>query len=109
MFGLVSDCTCGIVGSRLTAELEHLLMDPAIAGFVEAALAVSDAHDRGLVADLGSFEAWCERISENIAGRPILDKQTFVYTRPLPPVMKMAFDAVLSGAAVRLQSTVSIQ
>jgi len=109
LFGLVGDCTCGIDGSQLNRELEQLLMDPEIAGFIEAALAISDSHARGLVEDIGSFAAWCNQTAESIAGGPIHADQTFTYSQPLPPVMKMAFDALLNGSAARLNVTVDSQ
>lgn len=105
LFGLVNDCSCGLSGSQLTAEVERLLMEPAIAGFIEAALAISDAHERRLVCDLGSFAAWCDQTAEDIAGLPIPSKQVFGYSQTLPRVLKMAFDALLNGATARLKST----
>jgi ABC-type Fe3+-hydroxamate transport system substrate-binding protein/adenosylcobinamide amidohydrolase len=109
LFGLVGDCTCGVDGSRLTRELERLLMDPALVGFIEAALAISDSHARGLVGDLGSFEAWCNRTAEAIAGHPIENQIAFDYAHPLPPVLRMAFDALLNGAAARLSATATVR
>jgi hypothetical protein len=109
LFGLVGDCTCGIDGSELTRELERLLMDPALAGFIEAALAISDSHARGLVEDIGSFEAWCNQTAEAIAGHPIEDQATFDYAHPLPPVLQIAFDALLNGAAARLNAVAVVQ
>jgi len=104
LFGLMGDCTCGIDRSRLIRELERLLMDPAYTGFIESALAISDAHERGLIKDIHSFEGWCTRTAETIAGRPIHSEEVFSCVRSLPPVMKMAFDALLTGASVRLQT-----
>lgn len=101
LFGLVGDCTCGIGGNTLTRELEGLLMKPEYAGFIEAALAISDQYERGLIADIGGFEAWCGRITESVAGTPVAENPDFAYARPLPPVLEMAFDALLDGLAGR--------
>ena len=103
LFGLVDDCSCGFSGSRLTAEVERLFMDPAIAGFIEAAMAISDDYERGLVEDLSGFAAWCDQTTVTIAGGPILNSQAFSYSQPLPPALKMAFDALLNGAVIRLK------
>ena len=104
LFGLIGDGACGMAGSRLTGELERLLMNPAVIGFVEAAMAISDAYERGLVTDLSGFAAWCGQMTVQIAGGPVKDKQDFAYARPLPPVLKMTFDALLNGAHGRLQA-----
>jgi ABC-type Fe3+-hydroxamate transport system substrate-binding protein/adenosylcobinamide amidohydrolase len=102
LFGLVDDCPCGVSGSQLTAEVERMLMDPAVAGFIEAAMAISDAQQRGLITSLAGFAAWCDQTAAAVAGQPILSRQAFSYSRSLPPALKMAFDALLNGAAVRL-------
>ncbi|BBO67624.1 hypothetical protein DSCA_15540 [Desulfosarcina alkanivorans] len=109
LFGLVDDCSCGFSGSRLTAEVERLFMDPAIAGFIETAMAISDDYERGLVEDISGFAAWCDQTAETIAGGPILNRQAFSYSRPLTPALKMAFDALLNGATVRLNATTAGQ
>jgi ABC-type Fe3+-hydroxamate transport system substrate-binding protein/adenosylcobinamide amidohydrolase len=102
LFGLVGDCTCGLKSGELTGELERLFLIPEYAGFVEAALALSDRHERGLITDLESFRIWCDQIAADIAGRPVNNQRIYEYDRPLPPVLKMAFDTLLDGAAARL-------
>ena len=109
LFGLVEDCPCGFSGSQLTAEAERLLMEPAVAGFIEAAMAISDAQKRGLITSLAGFAAWCDQTAAAFAGQPILSRQAFSYSRSLPPALKMAFDALLNGAAVRLNATTAGQ
>ena len=108
LFGLLGDCSCDIDDGRLTLELERLLMDPRIAGFIEAALAVSDDYQRGLVTDIQSFAVWCDSTAAAIAGGPIPMKKNFPYSRSLPPVLKMAFDALLNGAYARIHLAESI-
>ncbi len=66
--GLVDNCDCGVTGNQLTRELESLLLDPEYIGFVQAALAISDQYERGLVADLTGFQAWCDLMATRIAG-----------------------------------------
>ncbi|MBC2711807.1 MAG: adenosylcobinamide amidohydrolase [Desulfosarcina sp.] len=109
LFGLVGDCNCGIEKNTLNRELEHLLLDPEYAGFIEAALAISDHYERGLIADIGGFEAWCDQMAAAIAGKPIHEKQAFAFDKPLPPVLKMAFDALLNGVTGRLTPAEGVQ
>ena len=104
LFGLVDDCPCGLSAGQLTAEMEPLLMDPAVAGFIEAALALSDSDERGLMADTSAFASWCDQMAVRIAGKKIEKRQDFAYSQPLPSIVKMAFDALLNGAASRLDT-----
>jgi ABC-type Fe3+-hydroxamate transport system substrate-binding protein/adenosylcobinamide amidohydrolase len=101
LFGLVGDCACGMAADTLTRELESLLMDPVYAGFMESALALSDAQQRGLIEDLDAFERWCEQTAAAVAGRPVVVRHDFTYAHSLPPVVKLAVDALLSGVSQR--------
>jgi ABC-type Fe3+-hydroxamate transport system substrate-binding protein/adenosylcobinamide amidohydrolase len=102
MFGLVGDCACGLDSSQLARELEALLLDPQYANFIEVALTISDQYQRGLISDISAFNAWCDQIMAQIAGNPISEKQTFSDLHALPPVLRMAFDALLNGVYGRL-------
>ena len=102
LFGLVGNCPCGIQGIQLTSELENLLLNPTYAGFVEAALTISDNFERGLIVDISGFESWCDQMAARIAGNPVREKQFFAYKQSLPPVLTMAFDALLNGLLGRL-------
>jgi adenosylcobinamide amidohydrolase len=95
--GMVGDCPCGLSRSQLIHALENLLLDPAYAGFMQAALAISDHYERGLVTDISRFQAWCDEIAATIAGKPGPGRQTVDFDQPLPQVVKMAFDALLNG------------
>ncbi len=97
LFGLASKCPCGADAGETARRLERLLLDPAYAGFMEAALAVSDLHERGLVSDISGFAAWCDRISEKIAGKPLDEQRRFTFSQTLPPVLARAFGALLNG------------
>lgn len=96
-FGIVDDCACGMDKGDLVRRLEHLLLEPRYAGFIETALAVSDRHERGLISDLGGFKTACEAVSREIAGKAVVRPQAFTYAEPLPPVLEMAFGALLNG------------
>ncbi|MFW5854666.1 MAG: adenosylcobinamide amidohydrolase, partial [Thermodesulfobacteriota bacterium] len=99
--GLLADCECGRKKRELAGRLEELLLEPVYAGFIQAAMALSDQYQRGLVSDISGFQAWCGRVSEEIAGRRVDPKPVFTFSEPLPPVMKMAVEALLTGLANR--------
>jgi iron complex transport system substrate-binding protein len=73
-------------------------------GFIESALAINDQYERGLISDIASFEIWSDQISERIAGNAISQKQTFSFSTSLPPVLKIAFEALLNGIAANHQT-----
>ncbi len=111
--GLVSSCVCECAGgpardcdgADLAGTLENLLLQPGFAGFLEAALAVSDAAERGLTSDLTAFGIWCGRMAEEAAraaggeGATPADSLDVDFARPLPPALEMAFSALVRGAA----------
>ncbi|GBC62549.1 adenosylcobinamide amidohydrolase [Desulfonema ishimotonii] len=101
LFGLVGDCECGMKKSEMASGLEQLLLDPKYAGFIEVALAISDAYERGLTSDLSAFQSWCDRIAHEVAGGPVEHQQQFSFSEPLPRVPEMAFEALLNGMAAR--------
>jgi adenosylcobinamide amidohydrolase/ABC-type Fe3+-hydroxamate transport system substrate-binding protein len=73
-------------------SLEHLLLNPVYSSFIEAALAISDAYERGLIQDLSSFDAWCR----DIAGRDdsLVLNDFEPATEHLPIVLRKAFVAL---------------
>ena len=109
LYGLVSNCSCGIAASQLSDALSGLLMAPEVAGFIEAALSISDSHERGLIGDIRAFETWCGQMTDKIAGRSVADVQSFVYAQPMPQVLKMAFDALLNGVYGQLTYAEMVQ
>ncbi|HBH27305.1 MAG TPA: adenosylcobinamide amidohydrolase, partial [Desulfofustis sp.] len=87
----------GQCGSDSTGQagLEHLLLEPRYESFINSALVISDAHERGLVGDLSSFTDWCQGIADEIAGEPVvfapIDDDT------LPETIRLALGALTSG------------
>jgi iron complex transport system substrate-binding protein len=71
LYELVSEaqCDCMVKKGEATVALEEILMSPRYAGFVKAALALSNDYQRGLISDLGSYQLWCNSVAEEIAGR----------------------------------------
>lgn len=99
--GLLEDCGCGGEERAMAVGLETLLLEPRYAGFLESALAIADHRERNLIADDGAFRLWCEEMAEEIAGGPIPETRRVVLSRPMPGILKMAVEALLSGLAVR--------
>jgi iron complex transport system substrate-binding protein len=92
-----NDCPCGLKPSQFAAAMEARLLDPAWAGFVAAALAISDADARGLIPDLSAFKASAVRLAEETAGAPINDYQDLIAPDDLPPALFTALNALANG------------
>ncbi len=99
VFGIASNCMQVLPNGsmQLAAELEALLLQPRYAGFVETALSLNDAYERGLVEDLSGFEQTCTDMREQVAGRSIGDPKIFLPEKTGPRVIRMAFDALIDG------------
>jgi adenosylcobinamide amidohydrolase len=80
-------------------EIEHLLLEPRYASFVETSLALSDAHERGQVSDLSAHRALCRSVLEELAdgGEPL--EVQLAAAEHLPAVLRMSFGALLEGLA----------
>jgi adenosylcobinamide amidohydrolase len=101
LFGLAGACDCGMKKTDLGAALERLLLDDRYAGFLETALAVSDQYESGLISDLGAFQAWCDQITQEIAGMPPGDIPAATLDADLPRVVDMALEALIRGLAAK--------
>ena len=96
----IKSCTCDVHTGDTIKALEELLLQPRYAGFMESSLSVSDDYERGLINDLSTFELLCHTIAEEIAGREI-EKMEERIADNMPPVLKMAFNALLNGLSCR--------
>lgn len=94
-------CDCRQKKSEFNSMVEHLLLNKEISGFMEAALALSDAYERGQVKNLAAFDLWCEQMVEKIAGLPI-EVMALVRDDRVPIVIKKALNAVMTGAKARV-------
>jgi iron complex transport system substrate-binding protein len=92
-----SDCPCGLKPAAFAAAVERQLLDPAWASFMAAALAVSDDYERGLIADLTSFQAWAGQMAERVAGGPMEAYDEVISPDDLPPVLHIALNALANG------------
>jgi len=82
---------------RLVAGWDELLTRPESAGFLEAALALSDAWEQGQITDLSAYERWCQQVAETLAGRPLLPEEWPRLPEELPKPLRLAGEAILSG------------
>ncbi len=87
---------------QMAPELEGTLMVPRYAGFLAAALAISDDFERGLIVDLTGFKAWAHSVAEQIAGQSIEVLTPMVaQDDELPQVIRSALDALINGISLR--------
>jgi ABC-type Fe3+-hydroxamate transport system substrate-binding protein/adenosylcobinamide amidohydrolase len=101
LYGLAVCCDCGLGKGDIAAALEKLLLQDRYAGFMETALAVSDAYERGLIRDLSAFQSLCEQISEEISGGKMEKGRHISLSESLPPVIETAFRTLLKAVTVR--------
>jgi hypothetical protein len=68
---------------------------------VEAALALSDAAERGLISDLEPFGLWCRQVAEEIGARKP-DRWSELFSEEnIPVTIRMALNALVNGAALK--------
>ncbi|MBN2332172.1 MAG: adenosylcobinamide amidohydrolase [Deltaproteobacteria bacterium] len=87
----------GVETKGLASALEELLLEPRYRAFVETAMAVSDAWERGQVADLGSFRDWCRQLAGEIAGRPVTAVPAYYVGETIPEPLQLALESLLAG------------
>ncbi|RJX29232.1 MAG: adenosylcobinamide amidohydrolase [Desulfarculus sp.] len=91
------DCPASLGVSM--GRLEEILLQPRYAALIEAALSLSDAAQRGQVAELSAFQAWCEQAARELAGRNPLAPPLTLGGEALPPPLALALEALLRGLA----------
>lgn len=107
-FDLLRQCSCWEANgenppSAAGALLEEILLTPRFASFVESALALSDAGERGQTCDTEAFRLWARSVAEDIAGEPILEWKELIVREDIPATLKIALDAVLNGVSNKLR------
>jgi adenosylcobinamide amidohydrolase len=95
------DCNCRDEDSTLAGRVEQVLLDPAYAGFLEAAMAISDGADRQTINNFEWYGKWCLAIAGDIAGQKVERLKTQVDIKDLPTPLAMALDAVFTGVLLR--------
>jgi len=100
-----SDCQCSASSGEFAAAVEQTLLDKRWSGFLEAALSLSDAHERGLIGDLGPFRQWSRSVASEIAGADIGIVKDMIRADDLPVVLKTALNAVFTGVRSRITAS----
>lgn len=107
-FDLVRQCPClervnDASGSLAVGMMEEILLQPRYAAFMESALALSDARERGQIGNMDTFEMWARSVAEDIAGGPIPEWKELVTQSDIPPTIRVSLNAVLNGLSQRLK------
>lgn len=85
---------------ELASGFEKLMLKEEYASFLEAAFAVSDDYEYGIITDLTMFEKWCETVSEEISGKKIKKRKILIKDKA-PKVLEKAINAILNGLFYR--------
>lgn len=82
----------------IVSGFEKLLLDEKYESFLEAAFAISDDYEAGIIKDLTFFQKWCDAIADDIAGKKLSkkDHRQFVGNETAE-VLKIALNAMLNG------------
>ncbi len=96
-----AQCNCQEKKKSFSTMVEQLLLNPEYAGFLESALGISDAYEKGQVRDLSSFDLWCARMAQKISGREEIMVEDLVRDKNIPLVVRKALNAVMTGARIR--------
>jgi iron complex transport system substrate-binding protein len=83
-------------------QVERLLLSSEYSAFLEAALAISDAYERGLITDLTSYDEWCAVVAGQIAGKPV--QMEPLKDTVLPVVLHKAVAALFTGVQNQRQA-----
>ena len=108
IFQLASGVNCNCMNqkpeikNRLAGLVEHLLLEPRYASFIESALALSDEYEKGLIKDLSLFQEWCRFIARDITGKDIGEIRNFVADPDIPITLKTALNTILASALEKL-------
>jgi iron complex transport system substrate-binding protein len=91
--------------SKIVPLWEGVMLEPRYAGFMETALALSDASARGQVLDLRAFADYCRLIAGELAGKPVTAWLTVSFPGEFPKPLQMACEAFINGLVVRAQQS----
>lgn len=101
-------CPCMENGGEETSRLalgmiEEVLLSPRYAAFLESALALSDAQERGQFINTDIFEHWARTVADEIAGEPVSEWREFIADGDIPPIVGLSLNAVLNGVSTKLK------
>ena len=86
--------------NQIAGEVEHLLLNPRYAGFMEMALSLSDDYEKGLIKDLSSFEKFAHSIAQEICDGNMKEVKEMIRQQQahnLPHVIQIALNAIFNG------------
>jgi len=86
-----------ISAQELAGKLERILLEPHYAGFMEAALALADSAERGLISDMRSFSDMSLGIASKLAGKKILSLREVFVDDTMPSIVRGALNALATG------------
>jgi iron complex transport system substrate-binding protein len=93
----------GTLQAQIVPLWENVMLEPRYSGFMETAMALSDANERGQVLDLSSFADYCKMVARELAGKSVTEWQTISFQGELPRPLHMACEAFINGLAARTQ------
>ena len=97
----------GSVTTReLSESLVEVLLNQRYAGFLAASLAISDAYEKGLIADLTSFTNWGMQVAGELAGFDVQELDDMKLSKDIPHVQRMALNALLYGIYLNSYDTI---
>ena len=76
-------------------------MQPRYTTFVEAAFAISNDYERGLIDDLSDFDIWCQAMADGIASKKV-DLNAIQIKIEIPKVIQKAYNALLNGIMAKI-------
>lgn len=88
---------------QLIASLEDILLQPRYASFMEAALTINDAYERGLVTNLDAFRLWGGDLAREIAGQDIKKPVDLISSEDIPLPLKIALNSLLNGLYLKME------
>jgi len=88
---------------QLIASLEDILLQPRYASFMEAALTINDAYERGLVVNLDAFRLWGGDLAREIAGQDIKKPVDLIGSEDIPLPLKIALNSLLNGLYLKME------
>jgi len=99
IYAFIQDChwKSPKTSEALVGQFEELLLKPRYAVFVESALALTDAWERGQIANLDNFRSWARQISTEISGHSRNPYPCQYSGNSIPEPLNLALTALLEG------------
>lgn len=104
MYRILKGCICDGEEScvrKYLAQFEGIVLEPRYAAFLESALALSDANEKGLLTNMDVFLFLCKSMAEEIAGKKLDFLTDYIKAEELPVATKQALNALLNGLVWR--------